>query len=110
MCDFEEGETGTEVDQWVQGHHGCEKCVKIVWHGSLATFFFFFFFHTQPFIHLFVVLQEKEFLVRDKSDQDSVAMELGKELQEAKALLAEGKKTNQDLKTQLEVRKLTYRP
>ncbi len=48
--------------------------------------------------------------MRDKSDQDSVAMELGTELQEAKALLAEGKKTNQDLKTQLEVRKLTYRP
>ena len=51
------------------------------------------------------VMQEKEFLVREKADQDGVVRELGRELQEAKAGLGEGKKTSQDLEDQLQVGK-----
>jgi len=50
-------------------------------------------------------VQEKEFLVREKADQDGVVHELGRELQEAKANLGEGKKINRDLEAQLQVGK-----
>ncbi len=48
-------------------------------------------------------MQEKQILVKEKSDLQELLGELGRELQQAKADVGESKKTYRDLSTELEV-------
>ena len=73
--------------------------------GDSLLYLYSMYVYTLTEFCIYIRMQEKEVLVKEKSELSGLLSELGRELQQAKAQLGEEKKVSHDLATQLEVRK-----